>query len=304
MKNRLFLSIFVTIIASLPIHSQPLLHRQSIHVQLLSDHITVTEVRDITPGGTEECYVSLDGKYLTKKALMKISDITGKNFEQKDFWNTKWPSSEKQEKCARMWTDDRHARIYWGLFPGVRKTYFITYPLLKVLYTDGNHDVLDYDFVNLKGQTPADSVEIKLYLAENKKINESDIDLSSCKCDGEISLIDGALFVRPKSGSRSTATLPIHITFRQGLFSGLPTRQSLSDDSDGLTFASSSSTSFIIPEEELHSPLMGENTPRTENADTAFWEYVCDYPKTSIFILCILVIAFAFAFRKIKAMTL
>ena len=290
--------------ASLPIHSQQLLHRLSVHATLSSDRIMVTEVRDITPGAAEEGYVSLEGKYLMKKAIMRVSDGTGKYFEQKEWWNTKWSSSEKQGKCARMWTDDIHARIYWGLFPNVRKTYFITYPLQKVMYADGRHDVLDYDFVNLRGQTPADSVEIRFVLDEKKKFSDADIDLESCQVDGDIRLIDGELIIRPKTGSKAIATLPLHLTFRNGLFSGLPFRNSENTAPGGLQLASSTSTSYLIPEEELHSPMMGESTPLTENANLALWEYICDYPKTSLFLLCILVMAIAYAYRKIRAMML
>ena len=304
MRKKPILATIAMLLASLPALSQLHLHRLSVNVKLASDHIVVTDVFDITPGGTDECYVALDGRYLTKKPILNVTTLSGGYFEKKEWWNSHSPSTEKQGRCARMWKDDIHARIYWGLYPEKRMTYFVSYPLQHLMYSDGKHDVLDFDFVNLSGQTPADSLEIKLYLNDNKKLSATDIDMEGSKTDGEIRLEDGKLLITPSKGSGAVSSMPLHLTFRNGLFAGLPARGPQDNEPGGMTLPHPNSATTIIPEEELHTPLMGESTPVTERAPFFLIEFICDYPKTCIFALCLLVIAGCFAYRKIKAMML
>lgn len=291
---------------ALPLSAKPLVHRNAVDVQISSDYLSVTQILDITPQDADEFRIPVEGKHLHKKCILLV-DVIGRegHFERLKWWNPTVSTAEKQYKCGRMWKDADNAELCWGLVPGKRITYYATYPLIQVLYAEQSHDVLDYDFIRLDKQCPAGQAEIKLYLKEGK-INPADIDLDHSTADGDIQLQDGVLFITPKAGTKEITTMHVHLAFRPGFFEGIPMRQANGSGSAGNQPSNSQASmvsavhSPILPD-EIHSPMMSDTTPKTESGGLAVVEYAKAYPKTTIFLACLLVVLGGIIFRFIKA---
>lgn len=202
--------------------AQAVLHSVSVNVQLSPDYAIVTEVRDLSPGGVDEGFVTIHQRFVTKKFIMIVCLDDNSAFQRLDWWKSSATAAEKQGKCGRTWVDDRHARYCWGIDPAHRKRYFVTYPLANLLYNDGTNDVLEYDFLNLAGQAPAQEAEVKVYLKEGT-LKAGDIDLAHSTTDVNITVANGVAVIRPKAQG-TIASMPLRLAFRPGLFGALPLR--------------------------------------------------------------------------------
>jgi len=303
---RYLLLTFGLLLMNVPITATPTYHRILVDVQLGPKYLVVTELRDMSPNGDDEAAIPIDGRYQMKKCILNVSVYNEQgNFERLDWWNSHVSSDKKQRKCGRKWTEANSSEMCWGLIPDQRKVYFVTYPLVNVMYADDENDVLDFDF--LRPQTlVTDSVELRLHLEKKlKPLAESDVDLAKCKASGEISIKDGVIYVRPKG--RTTGGLQVHLAFRPGLFPNLPymhTKESYNIDDDIIQDEVERTFADSISVDELNSPMMMEDTPKTESGGCFLLEYLRSYPKISYTVGIVLIILGGILFRKIKAWTL
>lgn len=305
LRTRLF-ALWLLGLVVIPLSAHPVIHRAAADVRLASDYISMTHILEITPQDADEFRIPVKGKHLHKKCILYV-DLLGRDghFEKLNKWNPTVSAAEKQFKCGRMWKDADVAELCWGLVPAKRGTYYITYPLVNVLYSEAGHDVLDYDFILLDEQCPAERAEIKIHLKEGK-ITPSVIDLDHSTADGDILLRDGELFVTANSAPGGITRMHVHLAFKPGLFEGIPIRQEYdlqrADDfsTNGQTSLATGVPSPVL-DEELHSDMMNDTTPETESGGVALFEYIAAYPKTSIFIACLLVVLSGLIFRFIKA---
>ena len=295
------------LLTALSLSAKPIVHIARADVRLDADYISMTHILDITPQDADEFRIPVEGKYLHKKCILYV-DLLGRDghFERLEWWDPTQSAAEKQFKCGRMWKDADIAELCWGLVPGKRNTYYITYPLVKALYSDGEHDILDYDFINLDKSCPAGQAEVKIYLKDDKKIAPTDIDLTQSTAEGDIQLRDGVLFITPKADAKGITSMNVHLVFRPGLFQGIPMRQANhSGNAGGQASNNPAPFSTGVPSpiqaDELHSAMMGDTTPKEESSQLALFEYIAAYPKTSAVIGCLLFILGGLLFRFIKA---
>lgn len=217
--------------------AQAVLHRISVNVQLSADYAIVTEVRDLTPGGVDEGFVPIASDHLVKKFIMNVSTDDKNYFQRLDWWKSSAPTAEKQRKCGRKWIDDGHALYCWGIDPSERARYFVSYPLRNVLYNDGKNDVLDYDFVNLASQAPAEVAVVRVYLKEGS-LKADDLDLGHSSQDVDIAVANGVVTVAPKAAGQ-VSNMPLRLAFRSGLFDGLPVRMGAAASASSHSYSSS-----------------------------------------------------------------
>ena len=288
--------------------AQTILHRASVNVQLTAENAIVTEVRDITPGGVDEGFIPISDNHMVKKFIMNVGFDSENYFQRLEWWKSSVSSKEKQGKCGRKWVDDHHARFCWGIDPVNRRKYFISYPLVNLLRNDGKNDVLDYDFLDLTGQAPAQMAEVRLYLKEGA-LTEKDLDLSRSSEQMNYSFSDGQLVVTPKTDGK-VSNMPLHLAFRSGLFDGIPSSSEMPptarvmSGNTGDWAEGDLAMAFSIPEEELHSPMMNDNRPKTESGGSTLLEYIYAYPKTTAVIGCLLVVLLALLYRGINILRL
>lgn len=301
-----FLSVWIVWMMALPSGAQTILHRVSANVSLHPDYVVVTEVRDITPGGCDEAFVPIEDKHMTKKFIMNVS-LGEDYFQRLEWWKSSAPSAEKQKKCGRKWVDDHLAHYCWGVNPDKRLVYYASYPLANMLYNDGKNDVLEYDFVNLSGQTPAEKAEVIISLSDGT-LKPEDIDFDHSSSDLNITFDGDVVVIRPKTSQR-VSNLPIRLAFRPGLFEGIPSQQK--NGNGGQTENASSfvhvdpsggipAQAFEIPASELHSAMMNESKHTTESGGLPLFEYFYAYPKTSLALGCVLVILLGVGYRLFR----
>lgn len=292
--------------------AQPSCRRVIVDVWLSAKYLTVTELRIVSPNGADEMTIPIAGKNQMKKFIMNVSYFKDKeNFERLDWWNSSAPAAEKQRKCGRKWVDAYNSEMCWGLDPDRQRIYLVSYPLVNVLYADEAKDVLDYDFVR-PSSLSADTMEVRLHAGQENPLTESDVDFSQSSADGEISMKDGVVYIRPKG--RKTGGLHVHLAFRPGLFPGLPGKSSagtsgedgkdLVEETEGMLEAGASRLFPGFSQEELQSPMMRDDRKKSESGGLAIVEYFSAYPKTFIFVGCVVFVLGAVIFRKIKAMML
>ncbi len=299
-------------LATMPAVAQPTLHKLNVKVTLRPDYILVTQVRDVSAGDHNEDRIDISDRYLMKKNIMNVS-VYGEDgyFQRLEYWNMLASTAEKQRKCGRMWVGAHEALLCWGMTPQKRKTYFITYPLQNVLYSDGKYDVLDYDFFRLSKPFLAEQAEISVSL-DSVAFSEGDVIMSQSHADGDIGLKDGTIVIKSRPDDTPVKKMHVHLAFREGLFGALPMKSqmketsntNISDKSGGGIKNDITGESFQFSGKELNSTMMNEDKPKSESPRWGIFELISEYPKTSIIAGCLLLMAGAFIYRKIKAMML
>jgi hypothetical protein len=283
----LFLLLTATTLAT---QAQPTLHRLIVDATLYDNYITIVEVRDVAAGNADEMYVSYNAQVALSKVIMKVSERGDNNdYEQVDKWNTALPSAEKARHCGYTLTHDGKIELHWGMIPQSRKQYFVSYGIRNAMYATADADVLDYPFINLPDDMPAEKMELRIHLS-GRKITTDMLNLDDCVADGKLTIEDGTLYIRPEKGN---TRLNYQLKFKKGLFPNLPAQGS---------FATSDLQGGSFTPSELQSPMMLEKTPKTELGFYNLWNLCLEYPITAILIfftalyLLFLLIKYAYMF--------
>jgi len=283
----LFLWLMITAVTA---QARPTIHRLIVDATLYDHYITVVNVLDISADDADEMHISYEGAYALSKVIMKVSERGDNNdYEQVDKWNTALPSAEKARHCGYTLTRDGRIELHWGMIPQSRKLYFVSYGIRNAMYATADADVLDYPFINLPDDMPAEKMELRIHLG-GRKMTSGMLNLDDCVADGKLTIEDGTLFIRPEKGG---TRLNYQLKFKKGLFPNLPTQSS---------FATSDLQGGSFTPSELQSPMMLEKTPKTELGFYNLWNLCLEYPITAILIffaalyLLFLLIKYAYKF--------
>lgn len=283
----LFLLLTATALAA---QAQPTLHRLIVDATLYDNYITIVDVRDISAGKTDEMHVSYNTQYALSKVVMQVTENSDKTqYSHLEKWDTTLPSAEKARHCGYTVTRDGRIELHWGMVPQSRKMYFLSYGIKNAMYSTADADVLDYPFINLPDDMPAEKMELRIHLS-GRKITTDMLNLDDCVADGKLTIEDGTLYIRPEKGS---TRLNYQLKFKKGLFPNLPTQSS---------FATSDLQGGSFTPSELQSPMMLEKTPKTELGFYNLWNLCLEYPITAILIffavlyLLFLLIKYAYKF--------
>ena len=288
--KKLFMLFLLLTATALAAQAQPTLHRLIVDATLYDNYITIVDVRDISAGKTDEMHVSYNAQYALKKVIMQVTENSDKTqYSHLEKWDTTLPSAEKARHCGYTVTRDGKIELHWGMIPQSRKQYFVSYGIRNTMYATADADVLDYPFINLPDDMPAEKMELRIHLS-GRKITTDMLNLDDCVADGKLTIEDGTLYIRPEKGN---TRLNYQLKFKKGLFPNLPAQGS---------FATSDLQRGSFTPSELQSPMMLEKTPKTELGVYNLWNLCLEYPITAILIffavlyLLFLLIKYAYKF--------
>lgn len=288
--KKLFMLFLLLTATALAAQAQPTLHRLIVDATIYDNYITIVDVRDISAGKTDEMHVSYNTQYALSKVVMQVTENSDKTqYSHLEKWDTTLPSAEKARHCGYTVTRDGRIELHWGMVPQSRKMYFLSYGIKNAMYSTADADVLDYPFINLPNDMPAEKMELRIHLG-GRKMTSGMLNLDDCVADGKLTIEDGTLFIRPEKGG---TRLNYQLRFKKGLFPNLPAQGDFTTAKmrqDGFTTA------------EMQSPMMLDKTPKTELGFYNLWNLCLEYPITAILIffaalyLLFLLIKYAYMF--------
>ena len=283
------------------VKAQATLHRIIVDATLYDDHVTVVEWLDVSSGNADESHVSYDSRYNLRKVLMIVNEQIDKNrYEQIEPWNTSLPSAQKVKQCGFIVNNGR-TELHWGLQPHTRKAYLVSYGMKNMMYTTGDADVLDYPFLTLPANQPAEQMELRIHLGDNRKITPELADLKNSTAEGRLTLEDGTVYIRPQAGNTPHTHLDYCLRFQKGLFPNLQakesTAKSLSIDSLSIDSLFSDIGKFTTA--EMNSPMMQEKTPRRELGFYNLWDLIMEYPIITLLLGLVVMFLFYYLYKVI-----
>ena len=155
-----------------------------------------------------------------------------------------------------------------------------------MMYSTAQGDVLEYPFINNGRDNAARKAELRISIS-GRKITDDDLVKELCGADGNVELRDGGIYITPKEGSTGVTRLPYRICFKKGTFPGLPEKNlrlnpfgsQVGPSPDG---GANPMLADSFTPEELSSPMMKTNEPKSESGSWGLLDFIEMYPLTSI----------------------
>jgi len=197
--------------------SSPLLHRLDIRVVLSkSGDASITETRqmDIDSEGTE-CYIGIGTPEGSEIRDLKVSDETGRQFENIGSWDIDRSRSWKEGKCGIVAKHGGY-ELCWGLGESGQRTYITSYTYTNMVHAHPDADALRHVFLDSDVSPKPDHACVTIEAPDS--LTPENCGIWGFRFGGELYFQDGKIVVENTESFGRSGALYVMVRFDKGLF--------------------------------------------------------------------------------------
>ena len=205
---------------ALTISARPQLHKLDIRVVLSHNgDATITETRhmSIDSEGTE-CYIGKGLPDGCEVRDLRVSDETGREFENVGDWDIDRSRSWKEFKCGIV-RKRGGCEICWGLGESGERTYLTTYTLTGLVQSHPDADAIRHVFLDADVTPKPEDCHLTIEAAEDSvRFTEENSGIWGFRFGGELGFDNGKMVAYNTEPFGSSGALYIMCRFDKGLF--------------------------------------------------------------------------------------
>ena len=204
----------------LPLSARPQLHKLDIRVILSHNgDATISETRQmsIDSEGTE-CYIGKGLPDGCEVRDLRVTDETGREFENVGAWDIDRSRSWKEGKCGIV-RKRGGCEICWGLGESGERTYVTTYTLTGLVQSHPDADAIRHVFFDADVTPKPDDCHLTIEAAEDSvRFTEENSGIWGFRFGGEVGFDQGKMVAYNTESFGSNGALYIMCRFDKGMF--------------------------------------------------------------------------------------
>lgn len=203
----------------LPLDARPQLQKLDIRVVLGKSgdaYITETRQMNIDSEGTE-CYIGLGTPDGSEIRDLRVSDETGREFENVGSWDIDRSRGWKEGKCGIVAKHGGY-ELCWGLGESGQRTYVTSYTYTNMVHAYPDADALRHVFLDENVSPKPDEARITIEAEDSILFTEENTGIWGFRFGGELELSDGKIVVYNTESFGSSGALYIMARFNKGMF--------------------------------------------------------------------------------------
>ena len=200
--------------------ARPQLHRLDIRVVLSHNgdaRITETRQMSIDSEGTE-CYIGKGLPDGCEVRDLRVTDETGREFEDVGSWDIDRSRSWKEGKCGIV-AKHGGCEICWGLGESGERTYVTSYTLTGLVCSHPDADAIRHVFLDADASPKPDECRLTIEAEEDSlRFTEENSGIWGFRFGGELGFADGTVVAYNTEPFGQNGALYIMCRFNKGLF--------------------------------------------------------------------------------------
>ena len=179
-------------------------------------HITETRRMAIDSEGTE-CYIGLGTPEGSEIRDLRVSDETGREFENVGSWDIDRSRSWKEGKCGIVAKHGGY-ELCWGLGESGQRTYVTSYTYTNMVHAHPDADALRHVFLDSNVSPKPDEARLTIEAEDTIRFTEENTGIWGFRFGGEMGFDNGKIVVFNTEPFGSSGALYIMCRFNKGLF--------------------------------------------------------------------------------------
>ena len=199
--------------------ARPQLQRLDIRVVLSHNgdaHITETRRMLVDSEGTE-CYIGLGTPEGSEIHDLRVTDETGREFENVGSWDIDRSRSWKEGKCGIVAKHGGY-ELCWGLGESGQRTYITSYTYINMVHAYPDADALRHVFLDSDVSPKPDEARLTIEAEDSLLFTEENSAVWGFRFGGELGFDNGKIVVYNTEPFGSSGALYIMVRFNKGLF--------------------------------------------------------------------------------------
>ena len=199
--------------------ARPQLARLDIRVVLSKSgdaHITETRQMSIDSEGTE-CYIGIGTPEGSEIRDLRVSDETGRQFENVGSWDIDRSRSWKEGKCGIV-AKHGGCELCWGLGESGQRTYITSYTYTNMVHAHPDADALRHVFLDSDVSPKPDEARLTIEAEDSIQFTAENCGIWGFRFGGELYFEDGKIVVENTESFGRSGALYIMARFDKGLF--------------------------------------------------------------------------------------
>ena len=218
-KSKIIL-LLTLLVSATGLFARPTLSHLNIRVVLSHTgdaYITETRMMDIDSEGTE-CYIGLGTPEGSEIRDLRVTDETGREFENIGSWDINRSRSWKEGKCGIVAKHGGY-ELCWGLGESGQRTYITSYTYTNMIHAHPDADALRHVFLDEGVSPKPDEVRLTIEAEEDSILfTEENTGIWGFRFGGELAFTDGKIEVWNTESFGSSGAMYVMCRFNKGLF--------------------------------------------------------------------------------------
>jgi uncharacterized membrane protein YgcG len=211
--------LLILLVSATSLFARPALSRLDIRVILSHSgdaYITETRQMDVDSEGTE-CYIGLGTPEGSEIRDLKVSDETGREFENVGSWDINRSRSWKEGKCGIVAKHGGY-ELCWGLGESGQRTYTTSYTYTNIVHAYPDADALRHVFLDSDVSPKPNYAKLTIEAEDSVLFSQENCGIWGFRFGGELYFDDGKIVVENTESFGSSGALYIMVRFDKGLF--------------------------------------------------------------------------------------
>ena len=217
-RNKMLL-LLMLLASATQLFARPQLESLNIRVVLSRNgdaHITETRRMVIDSEGTE-CYIGLGTPEGSEIHDLRVSDETGREFENVGSWDIDRSRSWKEGKCGIVAKHGGY-ELCWGLGESGQRTYVTSYTYTNMVHAHPDADALRHVFLDSNVSPKPDEARLTIEAEDSILFTEENTGIWGFRFGGEMGFDNGKIVVFNTESFGSNGALYIMCRFNKGMF--------------------------------------------------------------------------------------
>ena len=217
-RNKMLL-LLMLLASATQLFARPQLESLNIRVVLSRNgdaHITETRRMAIDSEGTE-CYIGLGTPEGSEIRDLRVSDETGREFENVGSWDIDRSRSWKEGKCGIVAKHGGY-ELCWGLGESGQRTYVTSYTYTNMVHAHPDADALRHVFLDSNVSPKPDEARVTIEAEDSILFTEENTSIWGFRFGGEMGFDNGKIVAFNTEPFGSSGALYIMCRFNKGLF--------------------------------------------------------------------------------------
>jgi uncharacterized membrane protein YgcG len=213
------LLLLVLLASATQLCARPQLQKLDIRVVLSHNgdaHITETRRMLVDSEGTE-CYIGLGTPEGSEIHDLRVTDETGREFENVGSWDIDRSRSWKEGKCGIVAKHGGY-ELCWGLGESGQRTYITSYTYTNMVHAYPDADALRHVFLDSDVSPKPDEAQLTIEAEDSLLFTEENSAVWGFRFGGEQGFDNGKIVVYNTEPFGSSGALNIMVRFNKGLF--------------------------------------------------------------------------------------
>ena len=179
-------------------------------------YITETRQMEIDSEGTE-CYIGLGTPDGSEIRDLRVSDETGREFENVGRWDIDRSRSWKEGKCGIVAKHGGY-ELCWGLGDSGERTYITRYTYTNMVHAHPDADALRHVFLDQDVSPKPKYARVTIVAEDSTRFSEENCGIWGFRFYGDINFVGDSIVAETSEAMESRSALYIMVRFDKGLF--------------------------------------------------------------------------------------